>query len=50
MKITNEEIKPLFAEIIEEMPCGDTMLVEAEIKVLMLRYMGWLAGYLAPKT
>jgi len=50
MKITNEEIKPLFAEIIEEMPYGDTMLDEEEIKVLMLRYMGWLAGYLAPKT
>ena len=50
MKITNEEIKPLFAEIIEEMPYGDAMLDEAEIKVLILRYMGWIAGYLAPKT
>lgn len=50
LQITNEEIKPLFEGIIEEMPYGENMLDEKDIKVLMIRYVGWIAGYLAPKT
>ncbi|HMJ09131.1 MAG TPA: hypothetical protein VK468_09000 [Pyrinomonadaceae bacterium] len=51
MIITNEQVKPLFNGILEEMPYGNDMLdKEIEVKVLMLRYMGCIAGYLAPKT
>jgi hypothetical protein len=47
IEIKHQNIEDIINEIKDKMPYCDK---NKDIKILLLRYLGWVIGYLAPKT
>lgn len=47
LKVTREDALALFESIKDGMPYSN---YDGDLRFLLLRYLGWIAGYLTPKT